>query len=216
MKWTAVAAVAIGVAAAIPASAQDAPEITGPRKLMPRAEEIVLARSAAPPEVSAAATVLVLEANGYVAAEKGSNGVTCYVSRSQPESLEPHCFDEEGSQTILAMELRRAELRQKNVPAEEIDREIEKGIANGTFRLPRRPAMSYMLSSAQVLYNDEGKRVGNWKPHLMIYFPYLSSSQLGLGSEPSTMAAFVAGAGSATSSIVVVVSDFVNPARFVK
>jgi hypothetical protein len=216
MRWTALVVSAITVGVAMPVSAQDGPEITGPRKLMPRAEEIVLAKSAAPADVSGAATVLVLEANGYVVAEKGSNGVTCYVSRSQPESLEPHCFDEEGSQTILAMELRRAELRQKNVPAEDIDREIAKGISDGTFRLPRRPAMSYMLSSAQVLYSAEGRRVGNWKPHLMIYFPYLSSSQLGLGPEPATTAAFVAGAGSATSSIVVVVNAFVDPVRVVR
>ena len=212
MQSTMVIAVAmtLAIGAVAPAAAQEAPEITGPRRQLPRADEVALARSAAPPEVSAAATVLALEAGGYVVAEQGTNGVTCYVNRSQPESLEPHCFDEEASRTILPIQLRRAELRQRNVPANEIDRAIEKGIADGTFHLPRRPAMSYMMSAAQVLYDPRGQRVGAWQPHLMIYYPYLTQAQLGLGAEPSTRAALVADAGSATASIVIVVREFVN------
>jgi hypothetical protein len=212
MSKSVIVAVGLVVSVAAHAAAQEAPEITGPRRLMPRAEEIVLARSAAPAEVSAAATVLVLESGGYVVADKGTNGVTCYVSRSQPESVEPHCFDEEASQSILPMNLRRAELRQQNVPAEEIDRDIAEGIANGRFRLPRRPAMSYMMSAAQVLYNDQGRKVGAWQPHIMIYYPYLTAEQLGLGGPPSPRAAMVANAGTARASIVVVVSEFVQPA----
>src|SRR5688500_16889322 len=55
---------------------------SGARTLLPRAEEIALARSAAPAEVSRSATVWVLTHSGYVVAEKGTNGVACYVGRS--------------------------------------------------------------------------------------------------------------------------------------
>lgn len=179
--------------------------------LLPRAEEVALARSAAPPAISDAATVLVLERGGYVVAEEGTNGVTCFVDRTWPESLEPHCFDAEGSRTILPMRLRIAELRERGESREAIERDIADGLRSGRFRLPRRPAMSYMLSSGQVLYNDRGERVGRWKPHLMIYFPYLTGAELGLNGPPSAEAPFVVDEGKPTANILVVVSEFVDP-----
>ena len=179
--------------------------------LLPETREIALARSAAPDAVSADATVLVLKRGGYVVAREGTNGVTCYVSRTWPESLEPHCFDEEGSKTILAMALERARLREEGVNGNEIDRAIADGLANGEFRLPNRPAMSYMMSAGQVLFNDAGQRVGNWQPHLMIYVPFVTAADLGLGEEPSTGAAVVVDGGKPTANIMVVVREFVEP-----
>src|ERR687897_3616472 len=119
---------------------------TGPRTLLPREREIALARSAAPPAVSAAATVMVLTERGFEVAVKGASGVTCIVNRSHPQSLEPHCFDAEGSVTVLPMELRRTELLRNGKSNQEIDREIAAGLLSGKYRLPRRPAMSYMMS----------------------------------------------------------------------
>lgn len=179
-------------------------------KLLDRAEEIALARSAAPADVSDRATVLVLERGGYVEGERGTNGVTCYLSRSWPGSLEPHCFDEEGSRTILRMALLRAELREAGKSKEEADREIAEGLRTGELRLPTRPAMSYMMSPHQILYNDEGDYVGQWQPHLMIYFPYLTTADLGLASVPSLDAAVVVDPGKPTANIMIVVKDFAD------
>ena len=44
--------------------------------------EIALARSAAPPSISADAEVLVLAERGYEVAVKGKNGFVCFVERS--------------------------------------------------------------------------------------------------------------------------------------
>lgn len=186
---------------------------TGPRVLLPRAQEIALARSAAPPEISRDATVMVLTERGFEVAERGSNGVTCVVNRSHPESLEPHCFDSEGSATVLPMELLRTELLRGGKSAEEIDREIGHGLVSGKYRLPRRPAMSYMMSSGQVLYDDDGTRVGKWQPHLMIYYPNLNGADLGLHGTPSPRAAVVVDEGLPLSNIMIVVKDFVDPPR---
>lgn len=183
----------------------------GPRALLPREREIALARSAAPPAVSRGATVMVLTGRGFEVAERGAGGVTCVVNRSHPRSLEPHCFDAEASATILPMELRRTELLIEGRSAEEIDREIAAGLLSGKYRLPRRPAMSYMMSSEQVLYSDEGRNVGRWKPHLMIYYPHLTSADIGLRGEPSTEAATVVDEGRAASNIMIVVKDFASP-----
>jgi hypothetical protein len=179
--------------------------------LIDEAREIALARSAAPDAVSAEATVLVLRRGGYAVAVEGTNGVTCYVSRSRPESLEPHCFDQEGSETILAMQLRRAELREQAKSREDIEQTLARELADGTFRLPSRPAMSYMMSGGQVLYNEEGQHVGKWRPHLMIYVPFITSEQLGLYGAPSTEAAIVVDSGKPTANIMVVVESFVEP-----
>jgi len=198
---------------AVPAGAQSAAAgRTGPRIMLPRDREIVLARSAAPSEVSREATVMVLTERGFEVAETGSNGVTCVVNRSQPRSLEPHCFDAEGSATVLPIELRRTELLREGKSAAEIEREIGQGLASGKYRLPRRPAMSYMMSSGQVLYDDDGNHVGKWQPHLMIFYPNLSQADLGLGGAPSPKAAIVVDPGQALSNIMVVVKDFVDPA----
>jgi hypothetical protein len=186
---------------------------TGPRIMLPRDREIALARSAAPADVSRDASVMVLTERGFELAVTGTNGVTCVVNRSQPESLEPHCFDAEGSATVLPIELRRTELLREGRTMAEIDREIGEGLLSGKYRLPRRPAMSYMMSSGQILYNDEGRRVGRWQPHLMIFYPNLAASDLGLGAAPSTDAAVVVDPGQPLSNVMVVVKSFVDPAQ---
>lgn len=182
----------------------------GPRSLLPREREIALARTAAPSDVSRDATVMVLTARGFEVAVKGTNGVTCVVNRSHPQSLEPHCFDAEASATVLPMELRRTELLRNGSSNEEVDRDIAAGLLSGKYRLPRRPAMSYMMSSEQVLYSDDGRNVGRWQPHLMLYYPYLTSADLGLGGTPSTGAALVVDEGGPLSNIMVVVESFAD------
>ena len=156
--WISLAArvlvMAVSAAGAVEAQSAGAGR-AGPREMLPREREIALARSAAPPSVSRDATVMVLAARGFEIAVQGSNGMTCVVNRSHPRSLEPHCFDAEGSATILPMELRRTELLREGKAVEAIDREIAAGLLSGKYRLPRRPAMSYMMSSEQILYSDE-------------------------------------------------------------
>lgn len=183
---------------------------------LPLAEEVALARSAAPASVSAAATVLVLEdgATRWVVAEEGSNGATCYVSRTWPGSLEPHCFDPEGSKTILPIHLRTLELGHAGASEEEIDREIEAGVGSGRFRYPTRPAMSYMLSSAQQLVSDEGQAAGAWKPHLMIYWPGLTKADLGAAGEGPLVAdsMILVDEGTDEACLIIVYPEFVEPA----
>src|ERR671916_1128071 len=116
---------AIGLLSTESAFAQNGnPSKSGRRILLSLDYEIALARSAAPPSVSAHARVLVFTDSGFVVADSGSSGVTCVVNRSWPLSLEPHCFDAEGAASIMPQELRRAELGHRGVPAAEIDREI--------------------------------------------------------------------------------------------
>jgi len=194
---------------AAPGMAQTGGESRPPA--LSEAEEIALARSAAPARVSEEATILVLRGGVYVVGATGNNDNTCMVARSQARSLEPICYDPEASRTVLPIELRRFELRRAGITQEKIDGRIEAAIAAGELPLPSRPAMAYMMSSGQVLYSDEGKRVGQWYPHLHVYYPYLRQADVGLSGEPSLDAPIVVDAGEATSSIVIIVRDFVYP-----
>jgi hypothetical protein len=183
----------------------------GRRTLLPRAEEIALARSAAPAAVSARARVLVFTDSGYVVADSGSSGVTCVVNRSWPRSLEPHCYDEEGAASIMLMELRRTELFHRGASAADVERETAAALASGRFRLPHRPSLTYMMSSAQILYDDDGRHVGSWKPHVMIYYPYLTNIGLGLGAGAPGMV--VSEEGTPLSTLVLVMPSSITPAR---
>lgn len=214
-----VAAVALGLTVTLgltpqPTSAQtDGSGNAGPRAVLPRAQEIALARSAAPPEVSDPATVLVWNGADWEVGAEGSNGVTCYVGRSWVESIEPHCFDEEGSRTILPMHLLETKMLAEGRSRTEIDGAIAEGLRSGEFRLPSRPAMSYMMSAGQRLISDDGRPVGDWEPHLMIYVPYLTTADVGLGDAPSLQAAVVVDPGTPFANIMVVVKDHVAVAE---
>jgi hypothetical protein len=160
--------------------------------------------------VSADATVLLYRPGvGYEVGAAGAGDVTCLVDRSRAESLEPHCFDREGSATILRIRLREAELREQGLDADAIRARIDRGIRSGELRLPSRPAMSYMMSAEQKLISDTGQPAGAWRPHIMIYYPYLESKDLYQGS-PDMASGMVTGSGTATSSIMFLAPEFVK------
>lgn len=181
----------------------------GRRPLLPVAEEVALARSAAPASVSVGARILVFTDSGYVPAEPGSTDVTCLVSRSWPTSLEPECFDAEASATIMPMEIKRVELYHRGVAAAEVETQINAGLADGRFRLPSRPAVIYMMSAGQQLIGDDGQPAGNWKPHLMIHYPFLTNGAVGHHGEPDLAAGAVVDSGRPSANLMVVVPDFV-------
>jgi hypothetical protein len=197
------------LAAAQARAAKAAPTRAGHRSLLPREVEITLARSAAPASVSKDARVLIFADTAFIVAENGTNGVTCIVNRSWPASLEPHCFDAEASETILPMEMRRTILYHQGHSEAEVDREIAGNLAKGVFHLPRRPAMSYMMSDGQQLIGDSGNSAGHWRPHIMIYYPFLKNSDLGFSKAPDIKIGMVADEASASSSIMIIMPQFV-------
>ena len=184
---------------------------SGHRTVLPRDREIALARSAAPAAVSDSATIWVLGERAYEVAVQGTNGNACYVSRDWLASIEPHCFDAEGAATILPIAIHRLDLLQQGRTMEEADREVADGIVSGRFRLPRRPAMSYMMSYDQQLIGDDGRAAQRWQPHLMIYYPYITGTELGLGAGDLKTAMVVDG-GKPLANIMIVLRDFVQPA----
>lgn len=186
-----------------------APSRHGARPTMERTAEVALARSAAPGAVSGQARTWVWTGSTYVVADSGSSAVNCYVGRPWVPSVEPHCFDAEGSATIFPIQVRRVELYAKGVSEADAEKEVAREIAAGRLRLPKVPAFTYMMSASQDLVTGNGSSVAAWQPHLMIYFPNLTNAGTGLpGFVPEV--GFVENPGTPFSAVVLPMKAFVK------
>ena len=159
--------------------------------LMDRAAEIALSRSAAPPTVSAGATVKVLTASGYVVADAGDNGSVCLVMRGfsaptytpaqfrdivyDPKIHAPICFTPDAARDVLPYYELRTSLAMEGRSPDAITAGVEAACAQG--RLPRRDRVTfaYMWSAHQHL----GPGIDAWRPHMMVFAPYYSNAMLG-------------------------------------
>lgn len=185
-----VAAVAlVGAVLASRAAAQHprsatAPAALGPVTAMSAAEQTQLALSSGPPEISRRASVYVLTANGYQRTRTGSNGFSCIVERELLETVEPVCYDAEGSATTLLARLYREDLRAKKLPEAEVKRRIETAYRDGHLRAPRKPGIVYMLAPRQRSWDPVAKRLFQAPPHFMFYAPFATQADLGGAAGP--------------------------------
>jgi hypothetical protein len=144
-----------------------------------QAEEIALARSAAPASVSDKAEILVLGAHGYETAVKGSNGFVCYVSRSwendidnaefwNPKVRGPICANPAAAHSTLRYYLQRTQWVLSGVSRDEMVARTKAAIAAKQITAPEPGAMSFMLSKDGYLGDTAG---GHWHPHVMFWGP---------------------------------------------
>lgn len=141
------------------------------------AEEITLALSAAPESLRGGAGVWVLDKSGYRKVRETTNGLTCQIDRERADTLEPICWDPEGTATIMPVSHDRAKWRAAGVSDAEIERKVADGFSSGAYRAPRRPGIAYMLSTHNYVFN--GERVIHFSPHVMAYAPYLKNADIG-------------------------------------
>src|SRR5713226_6753103 len=177
--------------------------------LMDRQKEIALALSACPPTVASKAAVYVLDKSGYVKVRDSQNGFTAVVQHSLPTAQEPQCMDAEGTRTHLPRILKVAELRAQGKSAEEIKRFVADAFAKGVFQPPSRAGVDYMLSTENVVPDDNGV-VGPFPPHVMFYAPYLTNADLGSDGNPDGPA-FIASEGTPYALIIVPVGAHTGP-----
>lgn len=154
---------------------------------VPRDRQIALAESAAPAEVSSHAAIYVLGPKGDEKVREGTNGFSCYVGRHfvkpTETSVEPACFDAEGSSTVLVVYLREEELRSSGKSEPEIKAETDKGYKEGRFKYPTKPGLLYMMSSENRLPAGNGV-TASFPPHLMFYAPNMTTKDIGFDSQP--------------------------------
>jgi len=156
------------------------------RYLMEPNAEIALARSAAPSAVSANATVLILKAQGYETAARGTNGFTCLVERSwmspfdNPEFWNarirgPVCYNPAASNSVLSYTLWRTKRALEGHARERLLEETRTALASKELPPPEMGAMSYMMSKDQYLA-DSGP---HWHSHLMFHVPRVAAASWG-------------------------------------
>lgn len=160
-------------------AAAQADPFPGPLTEIPAEQQIELALGAAPPEISRQATILVLGPKGYVTARTGTNGFTCLVERQYLETLEPSCYDAEGSATTVQVRKYLEELRAAKLPEAEIESRINEKYKAGIFKAPGKPGLVYMLSPHNRVLNDRTGKIIHAPPHLMFYAPYATQKDLG-------------------------------------
>ncbi len=150
------------------------------------ADEIALARSAAPPSISDKADVLVLRKNGYEIAIKGTNGFTCIVERAwanefgnaefwNPTMRAPICFNAEATRSVLPPYLERTRWVLQGVPLAEMKARTDAALSAKGAMMPEAGAMCFMMSSQGHLNDTDG----HWHPHLMFFIAHISGSAWG-------------------------------------
>jgi hypothetical protein len=158
-----------------------------------REDEIALARTAAPPSISADAEVLVLGSHGYETAVKGRNGFVCFVQRSWTASFDdlefwnpkirgPNCFNPPAARTELLQNLKRTEWALAGATRQQMIERTRAAVASHEFKLPEAGAFSFMLSKNGYL-SDDG--AGPWLPHVMFFLPHGQADNWGANKEGS-------------------------------
>jgi len=156
-------------------------------------EEIALARSAAPPSISADAEVLVLGPHGYETAVTGKNGFVCWVQRSwtagfedrqfwNPKLRGPNCFNPPAVRSVLPQYVKRTEWVLAGIPRAQMIEKARVLTESGQFTAPEPGSFSFMLSKQGYVSDDAA---GPWLPHVMFFVPHGQATVWAAGLEAS-------------------------------
>lgn len=187
-RWMAIIFVSALATSASPKAAraqapafQDLPKVLDAS--VPRDLQMSIALSAGPKEVSSNATIYILGAKGLEKVREGTNGATCLVGRHfikpTETTIEPMCYDPEGSQSLFPAELYKEELRSKGTAEPEIKAAVAAAFKDGRFKAPTKPGVLYMLSSDNRLGPTPAGETVHVPPHFMFYAPYMTGKDLG-------------------------------------
>ena len=166
---------------------------------MPEALETRYALSALPPALRDAASVHVLDpATGYRIARRGSSGLECLVQRTAWEHGElrddiyiPLCYDAVGARSYLKVIVDTAALRASGTGADALKTQIEQRFADGTYRVPEKTGVSYMVAPVMRTLGPPDMKIHTMAmPHLMYYAPGIGNADIGAKpdlADPATL-----------------------------
>jgi hypothetical protein len=184
----------------------------GQYRMASRAQEIALARSAAPAAVADHAQVLVLTERGYETAVRGENGFVCLVARSwdqgfqTPEFWNPkiraaECFNGAAARSVLPRYLERT----KWVLAGKSTTQMRALAQAGNSADPDPGSICYMMSPNSYLGdNVTGPGGRAWYPHLMFFQDTTAPAQWGANLPETPVAADSTGYRGITIFFVIV------------
>jgi hypothetical protein len=158
-----------------------AQEVTHVDAGTPRGVQIRVARSAAPKEISDGADIYVLGKRGYVLAVSGTNGFSCAIERERLDTMEPECYDREGSRTTFQVRYFVEKQRAAGVSEDKIKQAVDAAYTSGKFKAPAKPGIVYMLSDSNYVFDPGAKKIVHFPGHLMFYAPYATAETVGTG-----------------------------------
>lgn len=183
---------------------------------MPAALESRLALSAVPPALREAASVFLLDpGEGYRLARQGDSGIACLVQRTVWELADfrddiyiPLCYDAAGTATYLKVIMDAAALRADGLGPDALKAEIEKRYAEGTYGVPSRAGLSYMVGPVFRTVGPPDMTVRTMAmPHLMFYAPFVTNADIGaapdLGDPDSLLNPFIDRQGNGAQSYMI-------------
>jgi len=155
------------------------------------ADEIALARSAAPASISADAGVLVLGNRGYETAVQGKNGFGWLGERSwfdhcdseefwNPRMRGPDCYNPPAARSVLPPYLKRTEWVLAGVSKPELISRNKAALLGKEFVDPEPGSLSYMMSMQGHLNEADG----HWHPHVMFFVPRATAAGANLPGSP--------------------------------
>ena len=158
------------------------------------ADEIDLARSAAPASIASDAEVLVLGKRGYETAVQGRNGFVCFVERSwaagfddaefwNPKLRAPNCFNPPAVRSVLPQYLRRTEWVLAGMAKDQMIEKSREALAAHQFTDPEPGSFSFMLSKQGNLGDQAAG--GPWLPHVMFFVRHGETAAWAAGLEGS-------------------------------
>jgi hypothetical protein len=164
-------------------------------RISSQAEEISMARSAAPASIAGDAEVLVLGEHGYETAEQGRSGFTCLVLRSwaasfgdaefwNPKIRSPICYNAVAVNTVLPVDLEKTQWVLAGL-SEALMRARSK-TSDAAHKVPAPGSMAFMMSKQQHLSDTDG----HWHPHVMLYQPHTDATAWGANLPGSPVLGF--------------------------
>ena len=157
------------------------------------ADEVALARSAAPVSIAGNAEVLTLGSHGYKTAAPGKNGFVCMVWRSwtagfddaefwNPKIRAPICLNAAAVRTVLPGYLERTKWALAGVSKTDMIARTRAAVAANSYILPASGAMSFMMSKQGYLGDGAG---GHWHPHMMFFVAHTDGAAWGADQDGS-------------------------------
>ena len=193
---------------------------------MPAALETRLALSAVPPRLRDGATVYHLDpATGYRLVRRGTSGLECLVQRTAWELADfrddiyiPLCYDAAGARTYLRVIMDAAALRARGMAPAALKSEVERRWRDGTYTVPARPGVSYMLAPLFRTIGPPDLQVRTMAmPHLMFYAPHVTNADIGarpdLADHASLMHPFIDRQGNGEQSYMIQLVGAAEAAR---
>ena len=153
------------------------PSSLQPFRMASKADEIALARSAAPPSISGAADILVMGAQGYETAVKGKNGFVCFVDRSwskpfndpefwNPKVRAPQCDNAVAARSVLPIFLQRTRWVLAGLSKDQVADRTRAALLTKTLGVPEPGTLVYMMSKQGYIADSSAP---HWHSHVMFW-----------------------------------------------